>query len=96
MDRDELTHRNGVGQGAPRVYQRRDGSWVVAYGEGGVTKMGRLTIVPAAIDRFEDALSNARKMLQNGAAAGVADDAFALFDYRVGAALKVLRQALKP
>ena len=62
MDEGKSTHRLSAVQGAPRVYQRRDGRCVVAHDEDGVTWVGKLTIVPhrTALDRFEDALSSAR------------------------------------
>jgi hypothetical protein len=98
VDETESTHCSNANQYAPRVFQRRDGSWVVAYLDGGVTRIGKLTVVPdkTALDCFEAALSSAREMLQDGVAAGVADDAFALFDFRIFHALEALREALKP
>jgi hypothetical protein len=98
MDEGNFTHHLSAEQGAPRVYQRRDGGWVVAHDEDGVTFVGKLTLVPdrTALDRYEDALQDARKMLQDGVAAGVADDAFALFDFRIFHALEALREALRP
>jgi hypothetical protein len=98
MDGRESTHRSSAEQGTPRVYQRRDGGFVVAHDEDGVTFIGTLVVVPdrTALDHFEDALSSARQMLPHGVAVGVADDAFALFDIRVDAALKALGRALKP
>jgi hypothetical protein len=98
MDDRGSIHRLSAEQGAPRVYQRRDGGWVVAHHDDGVTFIGKLTVVPdrTNLDRFEDEFQRARKMLQEGIAAGVADDAFALFDFRIFHALEALREALKP
>ncbi len=98
MDEVISTHRLSALQGPPRVYQRRDGRYVVAHDEDGVTWVGNLTIVPRRtdLDRFEETRSSARKMLQDGVAAGVADDAFALFDYRIFHTLEAPREALKP
>jgi hypothetical protein len=98
MDGLESTHRMSTVQGSPRVYQRRDGRFVVAHDEDGVTFIGKLTLVPRKTDlnRFEDTLSSARKMLEEGITAGVADDALALFDFRIFHALETLREALNP
>ena len=54
MDDGVLTHSSSAIQGALKVFRRRDGSWVVAYGEDGVTRIGKLTIVPdrTDLDRF--------------------------------------------
>ena len=108
MDDSESTHCLSVGQGAPRVYQRRDGGWVVAHDEDGVTFIGKLTIVPdrTALDRYEDALSNARDALEHavrsavgGAVASAShtalEDAFAAYDFNAFHALEALRKALK-
>ena len=43
VDETEFTHCLSAEQYAPRVFQRRDGSWVVAYDDSGVTRIGRLT-----------------------------------------------------
>jgi hypothetical protein len=109
MDKVEFTHRLIAGQGAPRVYQRRDGGWVVAHDEDGVTFIGKLTIVPdrTALDRYEDALSNARNALEyavRGAVGGTIasashealEDAFAAYDFNTFHALEALRKARKP
>lgn len=66
MDKSEFIHRTAVRQGAPRVFQKRDGGWVVAHEEDGVTFIGQLTLVPrcTAFDRFEDALQSARDELE--------------------------------
>jgi hypothetical protein len=50
MDDGEFTYRSGAGQGAPKVLRRRDGGWAVAYDESGVTRIGRLVVIP---DRTE-------------------------------------------
>jgi hypothetical protein len=65
MDMDVLTQRNGAVQGAVKVFRRRDGSWVVAFDEDGVTRIGKLTVVPdrAELDRCEAALQDARDTL---------------------------------
>jgi hypothetical protein len=104
MDDSESIHRLSAGQGAPRVYQRRDGGYVVAHDEDGVTFIGKLTLVPRKtdLDRFEDALSSARDALEyavRGAVGGVIasashealEDAFARYDYEVFHALEALR-----
>ena len=100
MDEGKLTHRLGVVQGAPRVYQRRDGGWVVAHDESGVTFVNKLTIVPhrTALDRYEDALSNARDALEHAVRGAIAaaspealEDAFASFNYEIFHALEALR-----
>jgi hypothetical protein len=98
MEDGESTPRLSAMQSAPLVLQRRDGSWVVAYNDDGVTRIGKLTVVPdrTDLDRFEDEFWRARKMLQDGVAAGLVDDALALFDFRMSAALEALREALKP
>jgi hypothetical protein len=73
MDESESTHRLNAGQGAPRVFQRRDGGWMVAYDEDGVTRIGRLILVPdrTELGRFKDALQRARDELE-GAVSDVA------------------------
>jgi hypothetical protein len=104
VDSDESTHRLSAVQGSPRVYQRRDGGYVVAHDEAGVTYVNKLTIVPRKtdLDPFEDALSNARDALEYavrgavGGAIGSAsheaiEDAFARYDYEVFHALEALR-----
>jgi hypothetical protein len=97
MDEIKTTHSANAGQGTLWVHRRCDGSWNIIRDEGSVAFIEKLTIVPdrTAVDRFEDALSSARKMSQEGVAAGLADDAFALFDCRLGAALEALREAFK-
>ena len=98
MDEVKDTHSVNAGQGAPRVHQRCDGTWVVVRDEGSVSFIEKLTIVSrptAALDRFEAALHDARKMLPDGIAAGVTDDALALFDHRLHYAFEALREALK-
>jgi hypothetical protein len=109
MDDTKSTHSASAGQGAPRVYQRRDGGFVVAHDEDGVTHVNKLTIVPhrTALDRFEDTLSSARNALDHAvrSAAGGAiasashtaiEDAFAAYDFNAFHALEALREALKP
>jgi hypothetical protein len=66
MDNDVLTHSGGAVQGAVKVFRRRDGSWVVAYAQDGVTRIGKLTVVPdrTDLDRFETALQDARNTLR--------------------------------
>jgi hypothetical protein len=109
MDNDESAHRNGIGQGSPRVYQRRDG-FVVAHDEDGVTYVNKLTIVPrrSALDRYEDALSSSRNALEHAVRGAIAsaslasashkalEDAFAAHDFNTFHALEALREALKP
>ena len=67
MDDAKPTHSVSAGQGGPRVYQRRDGRYVVAHDEDGVTFIGKLTLVPRKtdLDRYEDALSSARAALEH-------------------------------
>jgi hypothetical protein len=105
MDESESNHRLSAGQGAPRVFQRRDGGWVLAYDEDGVTRIGRLIVVPdrTELDRFKDALQRARDELE-GAVSDIAHQglcideapdalaiAFARFDYLLFRALEALR-----
>ena len=97
MEDGKSATRLSAKQGAPRVYRCRDGSWTVAHEEDRVAWLGKLSIVPdrTAVDDFELALDRARKMLEEGVAAGAAADAFALFDFRLGESLEALRGALK-
>jgi hypothetical protein len=105
MDDIESTYRLSPEQGAPRVYQRRDGGCVVAHDEDGVTFVGKLTIVPRKtdLDRFEDALQSARNDLE-GAVSDIVhqglfiDDArdalaiaFGRYDFEVFHAFEALR-----
>ena len=109
MDETEFTHCLSAEQYAPRVFQRRDGSWVVAYDDSGVTRIGRLTIVPDGtdLDRFKDALSTARNALEHAVRSAVGgaiasashealEDAFAAYDFNTFHALEALREAIKP
>jgi hypothetical protein len=109
VDETESTQCLSVKQYAPRVFQKRDGSWVVAYDDAGVTRIGDLHIVPdrTALDRFKDALSTARNALEHavrsamgGAIASAShealEDAFADYDFNTFHALEALREALKP
>ena len=60
-----------------KYLRRRDGSLMLAVEETpNVFTLGKLVIIPSpsAIDRFEDAFMKARKTLQDGLDAGVADE----------------------
>ena len=106
MDEIESTHHLSAGQGAPRVFQTRDGGWVVAYDEDGVTRIGKLIVVPdrTELDRFKDALQRARDELEaaisdiahQGLFIDEARDAlaiaFARFDFLVFHTLEALRR----
>jgi hypothetical protein len=109
MDESESTPRLGAMQSAPRVLQRRDGRYVVAYDDGGITRIGDLHIIPdrTALDRFKDALSTARNALEHAVRSAVGgaiasashtalEDAFAAYDFNTFYALEALREALKP
>ena len=109
MEDGKSTYRLPAKQGGPRVYQRRDGRFVVARDQDGVTWIGNLTLVPrrGPLDRYDDALSNARNALEyavrsavGGAIASAShkalEDAFAAYDFNAFHALAALRQALKP
>ena len=80
-----------------KYLRRRDGALMLAVEESpNVFTLGKLVIIPSpsAVGRFEDTFMKARKTLQDGLDAGVAD-ALPLFDFRVGEALEALREALK-
>lgn len=108
MDDREFSQRLSAMQGAPRVHRRRNGSWIVAYDGHGVTRIGKLTAVPARtdLDRLEDALQTARNDLEaavNGLAQQglfldeASDDlalAFARHGFEVFLALEALKEAL--
>jgi hypothetical protein len=110
MDNDESTIALASSKGAPRVYQRRDGCFVVAHDEDGVTYVNKLTIVSrrAALDRYKDALSSSRNALEHAVRGAIAsaslasashkalEDAFAAHDFNTFHALEALREALKP
>jgi hypothetical protein len=105
MDDGVLTQRNGAVQGALKVFRRPDGSWMVAYDEDGVTRIGKLTVVPnrTDLDRFETALHDARNTLRVAtlaiAAEGLSvaaaheeiETAFARYDFEIFYALEALR-----
>jgi hypothetical protein len=103
VDEVKSTCPLNTGQGALRVYQRRDGRYVVVHDEDGVTWVGNLTIVPrrTEFDRFEDALQSARDELE-ATVSGIAHQgldeardalavAFGRFDFLLFHALGVLR-----
>jgi hypothetical protein len=109
MDEVVSTYRLSAKQGGPRVYQRREGCYVVAHDEDGLTHVNKLTLVPRKtdLDRFEDALSSARDALEYAVRSAVGsviasashealEDAFARYDFNTFHALQALREALKP
>ena len=113
MDESESTPRLGAMQSAPLVLQRRDeAATVVAYDDGGITRIGDLHIIPdrTALDRFKDvslpqpvarnALEHAVRSAVGGAIASAShtalEDAFAAYDFNTFHALEALREALKP
>ena len=99
MDDRKSSKSNSANATAPRFFQRRDGSYAAVFvDDNGWDTIAKLVVIPSptAIDKFDDEVGRARKVLQSGIDAGVVDDALALFDYRYGAALQALRKALKP
>ena len=101
MDDIESSHPTVADQGKPKVIQKRDGSWAVAYlDDDGVIRIGKLTLVPAltGLDRFENALDLARRDLESAVRAAIdarsheaVTDAFGVFHFLVFHAWEALR-----
>ena len=83
MDRVKTIVCRPGGQGARKLYKKRDGSWVLTCElQPGVIEFGRLVAVPdrTALDAYEDALWRTRAAFRGHLGAGDADDAFAVFE----------------